>query len=311
MSEELIKINDLEIEEIFQVEGGVQYLLDTIEEQVNNVVVDISTAAGRKEVKSMAAKIAKSKTLIDKTGKTLKETYTKYTKIIDGERRTAVNFLDELKDKFRKPVTDLENAENARIAAHEEAVNKLKFFNDQLGSEGLEEQIKRLKEFFYGRDWEEFMSRATLTLETSVKTLEDLVKVRKEEEAKQAEFERLQREEQERQRIAREDQIRKEAAAKAEADKKAEIEAIERQKNQAVAKAEAERNAAIQKANKLAENKAQETKAKAADFERQKNVNRAVYNFFMAYGIDDKTAKSLVTTIALKKFKYLEINYWG
>ena len=52
--------------------GGADDILKEIKQRVNSVVYDISTEKGRDEIRSMARKIASSKTAIDNMGKELK-----------------------------------------------------------------------------------------------------------------------------------------------------------------------------------------------------------------------------------------------
>ncbi len=101
--------------------GNLREVIDSIKEIAGSMVCDLSTAAGRKEVISMAATIAKTKQFIDKTGKQLTETARDFTKRVNEERKWSFEELEELQKKVRQPVTDLENAEKARIELRDSA----------------------------------------------------------------------------------------------------------------------------------------------------------------------------------------------
>ena len=58
---------------VYQTEGGVDAILSKIKAEVKSIVFEVSTAAGRKEVASLAYKIARTKTLLDDQGKALVE----------------------------------------------------------------------------------------------------------------------------------------------------------------------------------------------------------------------------------------------
>lgn len=87
-----------------------------IQAEVDAFVPDISTAKGRDEIKSLAYKITRTKTAIDAAGKELNEEARAKINAVDAERRAAREKLDELAKTVRKPLTDWEAAEDARVA---------------------------------------------------------------------------------------------------------------------------------------------------------------------------------------------------
>ena len=72
MKNEIIVINDkkMTLAEIF-VPNGVDKIIAEIKEKANNFVPDMTTKQGREEIASFAYKIAKTKTILDKAGKSL------------------------------------------------------------------------------------------------------------------------------------------------------------------------------------------------------------------------------------------------
>ena len=106
----LIVAEKLDIAVLFSGDG-MDKILKEIESKAMAHVPDLTTAQGRDDIKSMAYKVAQSKTLIDGLGKDLVSDWKKKAKAIDDHRKTARDFLDDLKVKVRQPLTDWETVE--------------------------------------------------------------------------------------------------------------------------------------------------------------------------------------------------------
>ena len=89
-------------------------LLKKITDATLPIVHDASEASGRAAIKSLAYKIARSKTAIDDVGKDLVADLKKQSGEIDKLRKHARDTLDELKATVRKPLTEWEQ-EQERI----------------------------------------------------------------------------------------------------------------------------------------------------------------------------------------------------
>jgi colicin import membrane protein len=98
-------------------QGGIQPILDAIEKEVSQEVPDTSTDKGRKAIASNAAKVSKSKTLLDKMGKELTDKLNLAIKPINAERKLARDTLDALRDRTREPLNKYEADELAAAAA--------------------------------------------------------------------------------------------------------------------------------------------------------------------------------------------------
>ena len=239
--------------------GGVEDVLAKLKTQARNEPSDISTAKGRDAIKSLAYKIARSKTALDDLGKQLTADLKKQTGAIDVERKRIRDELDALKDEIRKPLDDFESAEELRIKDHEDAISAINslvcFADGEITSATIQQNINYLCEL-PDREWQEFSKRADdAKLEVSAKLNEMLAAAIK-YEADQAELERLRAEKVEADRLEairlqaeREATIAREAAenARIAAEQKAERDAGEYRERVAMAakeaaeKAEAER----------------------------------------------------------------------
>lgn len=266
MSNDLAVIEAISAQVVF-VPGGVDAILEKITAEVRSIKTDISTAQGRAAVASLAYKVARSKTALDEMGKDLVSELKAKTGAIDAERRTIREKLDDLKDEVRKPLTDWENANKARIEAHELALSEIartaSFAVLEPSAAELASRIVYLSEI-PARDWQEFSARAKETLTAALGTLTEMHAAAVHREDERAELERLRREQIEREQRERDDRIAAEAAehARIEAETRAEnaarAAALEAAKEQE--QIEQERNAAV-----LAAAQAEEKRARQAE----------------------------------------------
>lgn len=254
--------------------GGIDPLLERIATESRAQKLDISTEKGRKEVASLAYKIARSKTLLDDMGKALGEDAKRKLDAINADRKKARDSLDALKEEIRKPLTDWENADALRIAALEQKIKDIESIGDKATAEclllpikGMEEAAEKVAAIAL-IDWQEFKFRAKEAIEIATSKISLAIAQRKKHDEEQAELARLRAEAAAREQAERDARIAAEAAAKA----KAEAEAKAAQEAKAAAdkaeaeqkRVEAEKKAAEERAAKAEQEKlAAEAKAKA------------------------------------------------
>lgn len=227
----------------------VDQVLGKIKEEVAKFQPDMSTKKGRDEIASMAYKVSRSKTYLDKLGKDLGEEARQKIEAINEERRKIVHELDALRDEVRKPLDAWEEKEKSRLVGHETEIQAIK----QLGTEteigwkvldltSLREKLDFLNS--YSRQWEEFESRALEILEVAKFKASKAIDERVKYDAELAEAARLAKEAEDKARAEREETIAREAAEKAkkEAEEFAAFEKaeIERKNKEASDKAKAE-----------------------------------------------------------------------
>ena len=174
-------------------DGGktVNVLIDMIRAEVAGIEPDLTTHKGRAAIASRAAKVSKSKVMLDNLGKELNEERRKLNASVDAVRKSAREELDSLRDEVRKPLTDWER-EQDRIALEEQAK--------------LEAERKRKEE-----------EEQLLADHESAIQEDELITLRKKAAAQQAEIDRQQQAE--RDRIAAEND-EKEKVARAEREEK-------------------------------------------------------------------------------------------
>ena len=220
--------------------GGVNDILEKIGREVRSTHTDISTKAGREAVASLAYKVARSKTALDKMGKELGETHYRSWKAITAERSRIEAELDALRDEVRKPLTEWENVEKDRIAAHEQALGAISQHLALASTATLAEMRGFIADIgtIAQRDWQEFAARAAGTVDEVRASLNKTLADAERREAEAAELARLRAEQVAREQKERDDRIAAEAAERAR------IEAETRAKHEAeevAAKAEADR----------------------------------------------------------------------
>lgn len=283
---ELALIENINAVEVFKT-GGVQPLIDRVREEVTGEVPDLTTDKGRKRIASLAHKVAKSKTALDKAGKELADQLNAQLKPINAERKIARDELDKLKDEVRKPLTEWEDAEKLRVDNHKfniQGIRELSVKHDieniDFSVSQLNAMLEHLESIKLGEHWEEFEAEAARVKEQALSDLKINIAARQKYEDEQAELERLRQEKAAQEQKAREEQIAREAEAKAKQD--AEIEA-----------------------KRIAE----EQRKKAADIEHCKLINNNIVQAMLAANITEEQAISIVKMIVRGQIPNTSIKY--
>ncbi|MFP0334739.1 hypothetical protein ACJ6HK_01965 [Acinetobacter baumannii] len=280
------QVNELQVLEqnvivaAFAKRGGTDELYERIAQEVRSHVPDVSTKKGRDAIGSLALKISKSKTLIEKCGKELVAEQKAQIKVIDDDRISIVKKFDSLRDEILAPRDAWEQAEKDRVAKHEESILSINFYKTAViadkDSVWLKGVIRNVEEIVIDSSFEEFEEQAKIAKYETLEFLRTTLAAREKYEAEQAELERLRKSEQERLQREHEERIAHEAAERVrlEAERKAkeEAERVEREKQEAIAKAEREKAEAEQREARLkAEKEAAELRAQhAAEAERKR-----------------------------------------
>jgi len=241
------------------VPNGLDRILSHIKAEVSKHTPDISTERGRKEIASLARKVASSKTRIDEYGKEYVAAIKVKTVVIDAERKRSRDILDKLRDDIRQPLTDWENAEKNRVQAHEDALAAITELANLPFGATADEIASRIDaaDAYVTRDWQEFSKRFSIGYDATMFRLRKLHDETVAQVAAKAELQRLQEEEAKRLQAEREARLQEEAAAKAKAD--AEAEAL--RQAQAVAAKEAREREAVELAKTQAEERARQAEA--------------------------------------------------
>lgn len=333
----------------FAKRGGTDELFEHIAQEVRSHVPDVTTKKGRDAIGSLAMKVSKSKTLIEKCGKELVAEQKAQIKLIDDDRIAIVKKFDALRDEILAPRDAWEKAEEDRVKKHQDAIIGIKMPADLLQnhptewtSENIKVAINDLENVCIDSSFEEFEQEAKIAKFETLEKLRTALAAREKYEAEQAELERLRKEQLEREQRERDERIAKEAADKArieaEAKALAEQRRVEREKQEAQEKAErekretAEREARLIAEKEEAELRAQQAalierqriereqaakeeaerkaeEARLANVEHMRSINQEILNKLCAIGLDEGQAKAVITAIARNQIPNVSIKY--
>ncbi|EPV1165432.1 cell envelope biogenesis protein TolA [Escherichia coli] len=295
---DLVVIEKANAMTVFQSADQIEEILQKVEREVMSFVPDITTAKGRKEIASLAYKVAQTKTYLDGLGKDLVAELKEIPKLIDANRKTVRDRLDELKAKARQPLTDYEE-EQARIKAEEEA---------KAAAEALAKQIESDHEIaiLMDREFDRQREEARLKAEQEKREHEERLKREAEEKAR-AEAEAKAKAEIE--AAARREAEAKAAAERAEREKQAAIEAERRKAQEEVERirreAEAKEQARIAEEKRIKE----EEECRAKDKAHRKEVNNKILADLIKVGASEDVAKNIITAIVKGKVFATKITY--
>lgn len=269
-SHALISVEKINALEVFN--GGMLPIIDEIHKKVAVLIPDVTTAKGRKEIASMANKIARSKTLLDEVGKNLVADWKAKAKIVDDNRKLMRDKLDALKESTRAPLTAWEEQERLRIEKYENGLKDLIAFQTiphGANVQHIQDIIDDIQRIEVGDDWGDLKERAVAAQSYAMKNAVARLEERKAYEEQQAELAKLRALEAERQKAEEAKRIK-------EAEEKRIQEIAEQKAKAQLAKAEAEAAAAIQRAKdaELRAKQAEENAKREAELAIQREKQR-------------------------------------
>ena len=286
----------------FRKPGGTAELFERIAQEARSHVPDVTTKKGRDQIGSLAMKVSKSKTFIEKCGKELVADQKAQIKLIDDDRIATVKKFDELRNEILAPRDAWEQAEKDRVQAIQDKIAQFDSGRVDIGSplSLIVSVIAEVEAIVIDESFAKYQEQAKLQKYECLEVLRKVQVEREKYEAEQAELERLRQAEILRQQQERDAQIAREAAEKAtrEAEEKArsEAERVQREKleaEQREARLKAEKEAAELRAVQAAENERKRIEAEQAakaEAERKAAEEREA----------DQAHKKLICSEALK-----------
>jgi chromosome segregation ATPase len=320
----------------FQKENGTKSLYEQIANNARSIVFNMNDKKERDALKSYAYNLARTKTTVDNYGKELVSGIKAQAAVIDADRKFWRDNMDLLQEEIRKPLTDFENAEKARIKRLEDEVAVIKMPANLCGewdATSIKDAIQTLENKVIDSSFEEFEQEAKIAKFETLEKLRTALVAREKYEAEQAELERLRKEQLEREQRECDERIAKEAADKAriEAEEKARFEAerVEREKREAEqreARLKAEKEAAELRAAQAAENERKRIEAeqfsqaeaarraeeaRLADVEHRRQINREALEAIKGVcpELSEPQVKSLVGAIISGLIPHVSIKY--
>lgn len=252
--QQVITIDDISADNApaIYVAGGLSQFFEAVKAEVTTEVPDLKTAKGRARIASLAATVSKSKAAVEKPGRDYLKRLKEMPKVVETELREFVTKMDSLRDTTRQPLTDWENAEQARKDRHVDniqAIKDMEVFGATPTAAAVAQVIVQLEAIELGDSWEEFLPEAAQAKDRTLSLLRAMQNERTQHEAEQAELVRL----------------RAEAEAQAQRDRDAAIAqaAADQARREAAERAEAERLAAARREQELLDQAAAAQRAAA------------------------------------------------
>ncbi|HDT0752774.1 TPA: hypothetical protein QIT17_005071 [Enterobacter kobei] len=290
---------------VLYVAGGLDAYLEQIRQAVNEVP-DLSTKKGRDRVASLAAKVSRSKTAIEKPGREYLKRLKEAVRPAEVEIKRFVDACDELRDATRRPLTEWE-AEQERIKA-EEAMNAL-HEEALVMNENID--LQRAIQFEADHEMALLMNKDIDRDREEQRRLAEQAQRERDERLKQEAADKAKREAEERHKAELDaaERKRKEDADRAEREKQ---DAIAEEKRKAQEEADRiKREAEAKEKARLAEEqrKAEEEARRTADKEHRRTVNRRVIADLIAQGIPEEFAQKAMLALAGGKVQDAHIKY--
>lgn len=252
--QQVITIDDISADNApaIYVAGGLGQFFEAVKAEVTGEVPDLTTVKGRARIASLAATVSKSKKAVETPGRDYLKRLKEMPKVVEAELREFVTKMDNLRDATRQPLTDWEDADQARKDKHVDGIQAMKDFLIFEGAPSASQVghiIAILELVVINDSWEEFLPEAAQAKDETLLKLRTLHTERIQYEAEQAELGRL----------------RAAAEAQAQRDRDAEIArvAAEQARIQAEQRAQAEREAAARREQELLDQAAATQRAAA------------------------------------------------
>lgn len=214
---QVITIDDISVDNApaIYVAGGLGQFFEAVKAEVTGEVPDLTTRKGRERIASLAATVSKSKAAVEKPGRDYLRRLKEMPKVVETELRDFVTKMDNLRDTTRQPLTDWENAEQARKDRHVDniqAIKDMEVFGATPTAAAVAETISQLEAVELGDSWQEFLPEAAQAKDRTLSLLRAIHADRIQHEAEQAELTRLRLEKEARDKKDNEDRIAREAA---------------------------------------------------------------------------------------------------
>lgn len=293
--------------------GQMERTLSAIRDRVMAEPIDITTDAGRKRIASVAYAIVRSKTALDKAGKEIASD-------IAAQRKLAVTFLDNLKEDFRRPLTEWEEAEERRCAKHKAGIHAA-FVSLGVSANSRSDEIRAVADTVHAAPvdagvWEEFSVEAIAAKQSALAQLDEMLKTSVSREELEAENARIRAEAEAAKKVAAE------AAAKLEAENtrlRAEAEAAAKIARQAedvrlaeeyrARQAEHAKQAEAQRIEAERLRAEREQAAREQDELRRAAVHNEILSALLQAGISEIAAGIVVEAITTGRIPHLRIEY--
>ena len=328
-------MNNINIVEYDEIRAGIDKVKDAC-----NFIPDVSTKEGYDKSKRVALDHGKLLTALEKIRKERKSYWLEGGKQVDAQAKAIAAELEAAilphQEAYRTKDKERKEREAARVAELETRVESLRNLPDDMRESSSDEIMCAMRALDAEEclDFYEFTKVALEARNSSKEKLASLYTQTKKREDDQAELDRLRKESEERARAEHEEQIKREAAAKAEAEKqeairlqqqaeqarieaeKAKIEAEKRAiEQEKIAKKQAEESAERARLEEVARQEAEakriadEDAAREANKKHVGNIRKQAKDALIDLGANEALAKKIVLAINSGGIPNVSIKY--
>lgn len=316
-------------------QDALQVVLGQIETFAKTEAFDIDTEAGRTAAKSMAYKVARSKTFLLDKGKEQKADAEKVIKAINSTAKVIEAHLDKVRDEVKAPALEWEAKEESRKDALKAAFAELQVSDSWAAMDLTALQAKRqsITSAEINAAWAEYQTEAEIAKGAALSWLEGRIEQEMQAEAERKELEELrafkaQKQAEEDARLAAaaaDEQAKKDEEARQQREQEAEARRAEEakraeedaQRRIEEAKAQAERDAQDKidaerrRVEKEAADKAAEEDRRAANQRIRNAAGKAIMQSLMAEveGMTDDLARATATAMLNGKVARVKVEF--
>ena len=163
--QQVITIDDISADNApaIYVAGGLGQFFEAVKAEVTGEVPDLTTVKGRARIASLAATVSKSKKAVETPGRDYLKRLKEMPKVVEAELREFVTKMDNLRDATRQPLTDWEDADQARKDKHVDGIDSMKdmaLFGATPPASVVAQVIADLEAIEINDAWEEFLAEA-------------------------------------------------------------------------------------------------------------------------------------------------------
>jgi hypothetical protein len=115
----------------------------TLAKENKSVVFDISTKTGMKEAKAHIYKFRQGRSAVEKVRKEEKQASLDYGRRIDAQAKEIISALETMMKVHQDPIDAIENAEKARVAAHQQHIENIKSFETYAEASTVSSEVIR------------------------------------------------------------------------------------------------------------------------------------------------------------------------
>lgn len=307
--------------------------LETLKAENAKTVFQYEDPKGNAAARSYIRKLASTAVAIDKRRKDLGEESREYIKRVNAEGQALEAEVRKMMEPHQKAINEIEEREKKRVSEVRERIERIRLYQECKGHDSteLKNGIAELEAIAIDTSFAEFMAEATIEHKKALDAHKSELEIALKREAEQAELERLRKEAADRAQKDHEERIAREAAEKREAELKAEVERAEKLRLQAIAdvecqkkqaeqdaidaaaKAEKDKQDAIEAERKRVEKEAADKAAadakREADIKHQKKIHADIIEGLAGCGVDETTAKAIITAIRKGEIPHIKIEY--